>query len=847
MPDMPGFGFPVRYRIEVSDTADFQNPRTVVDRTAEDQPNPGVDPVVLTFPTQDARTVRVTATRLRRAADDNYYLSMVEMEVSDAAGNNLALGKAVSVKNGHENLSWSNANLVDGQQRPQKEIRHSPMFRKTFRVAKPVARARAYASGLQYNELHLNGARIGDRVLDPANTVFEKTTLYSTYDVTDRIRQGENGVGLMVGHGWNGNVAGGWLQLRIEYADGTSETIVTDTSWRWSSGPVVEESLYDGETYDARLEKAGWDTAGYDDSTWIPAAKHPAPPAAMRAEAMQPIRVNGTRAAESIVKRPEGSYIVDFGQNLTGWVRLDLEAAAGTSVTIKHAELLHADGSLNPENLRAAKATDTYVAKGGAMETYEPRFTQHGFRYAEVIGYPGELTADRIEARIVHTDFKRTGWFDSSDDLFNGIYRLTLWSIVGNAMSIPTDCPQRDERKGWTGDAHLAAETVLMNYDAVPFYENWLRVLADSQAESGEVPDVAPHYGRNIDDGSPSWAAAYILVTWYLYHYAGDVRPVQEHYGNLVRWFGTLERHAKDNILEYNRYGDWVGVEQTQGDPISTGYYYWAAKILEEFAGVLGKNDDAARFRDRQAQIAQAFNAQFFDKEKGFYGNGTQYAQIWPLYLGIVPEGARASVLAHLKSEIADKRQGHLATGILGTKYAYTVLPEFGMNDLAYRVTQQKDYPSYGYMMANGATTLWELWENKTGNDMNSHNHVMFGSVVGWLMGDVAGLNTLPEGGYRHFTIAPMPGGGLTGARARIDTVRGPVACEWKQVGDGLDMHVSVPPNTEATFVVPVTGGREVSLVRNENTSAGDMPAAVREPQSVTYQLGSGHYSVEVR
>lgn len=842
--DEPGFGFPVRYRLEMAeDDQRFINEKAFLGRAAQDQPNPGTEPVVYSFEPRNARYVWFAATKLYKNGDNEYLLALAEIEVLDSEGNNAALGKTLIASSNEQKYGWRLANLVDGFRVSQRRKTRSPLMRKEFQIAKGVARARAYASGLGYYELRLNGAKVGDRVLDPASTVHRKRTLYSVYDVTNQLRQGPNVAGMMLGHGWHRDTAAAWLQLRIEYDDGTAETIYTDPSWNWSLGPIVAESLYHGETYDARLEKPGWDLPGYDDADWQAVEIYESPPAKLACQTMPPIRVTETIGPVSLTPRRDGSVIVDFGQNMTGWVRLEVQGEAGAVVVIKHAELLHDDGSLNPANLRAAKATDTYILKGGGKEVYQPRFTQHGYRYAQVFGYPGALRAESINAQVVHTDFDRAGDFECSNALFNKIRDITLWATRGNSMSFPTDCPQRDERMGWMGDAHLAAEVTILNYESASYYENWLRTIANSQDEEGHVPDTSPKAGGG-QDGSPPWAIAYPLTTWYLYRYYGDVRAVEEHYPNIVRWFGTLDGHAKDHIVEFCPYGDWVGIEKTPGPLISTGVYYWTAEILAEFATVLGKTDDAAHFEQRARDIAGAFNERFFNVDTGMYGNGSQYSQIWPLYLGIAQERQRQAALDHLKREIAEKRNNHLATGILGTKYVFDVLTDSGDADLVYRFTLQEDYPSWGYMIANGATTLWELWANETGAGMNSHNHQMFGSIVGWFFGDVAGINALPEPGYRRFTIAPMVTDDLDRAEAYIDTVHGRISSKWERHGEGLQMWIEIPADTQARVIVPTLGNPGATVLMDGFPPAISGEAAA---SGVAYELGSGKYHFDVR
>jgi alpha-L-rhamnosidase len=796
----PDYGFPAAYRLEVASNADFSDAREVL-AVKEVEP-PAGESVRHDFPPVDARYARFIVEDLARSHAGRFF-ALAELALLDAQGRNVAVGAPLTCDTSEEAAAWGREKLVDGELKSRTLRSVSPLLRKAFTVRGPVAEARAYASGMGYYELYLNGARVGDHVLDPGNTVEKKRKLYSTFDVTGLLRAGENVAGILLGRGWHGGPPAGWLELRIRYEDGSSESMVTDTTWRANTGPIVENSLFNGEAYDARRERAGWLDPDHDDASWYATELEEEPPAAMSAQAMPPIRVNQSVRPVSVTARGEGVYIVDFGWNLTGWLRLDVAGPRGAEVTLRHAELLYDDGSLNTEPLETAKATDVYVMAGGGPAVYEPRFTQHGFRYAEISGYPGELTADNVTAQVVHTDFEQIGGFDSSNALMNNIFTITLRSILGNSMSIPTDCPNRGERMGWLGDVHLVVEPTLHVFDACAYYENFLRSIADAQNADGTVPDTVPYYLFGEKDGSPAWAVCYPLLTWYLYRYCGDERVVHEHYDNIVRWFATLEAKAQGHLLENAMYGDWLGVEGTPGPVIASSVYYWSARILAEFAHFLERDDDALRFKTRMTEIAAAFNETLYDTEKGCYGNGSQFSQVWPLYLGIVPEARKAPVIAYLRNIIEERDKGHLSTGILGTKYIFDVLCDTDNTALAYTVALQEDYPGWGFMLANGATTLWERWEYKTGNEMNSHNHQMFGSIVGWFFDNVAGLNALPEPGYRRFTIAPLTDPRLDHAAVETQTVAGQMRSAWRRGPEGFTLEATVPPNTRARVVLP--------------------------------------------
>ena len=842
--DDPGYGFPLRYKVEVALQPDFSDAKIITDRTREDQPNPGVTPVKIKLDKPlKFKYIRLTATRLYQNEKKQSQLALAEIELLSPEGKNVATNCRVFASGSHEGDGWSTRFLVDGVRVSRGEKQYSPLLRKVFSVKKTIASARAYVSGLGYYELYLNGHRVGDHVLDPANTVHEKRTLYSVYDVTDLLIQGDNCVGMMLGHGWYKKTCAAWLLLRIVFDDGTVENVQTDKSWTTASGPIVYENLYNGEIYDARLqpgtEPLAWTYPMFKAVSWRPVHRYENPPAGMACQSMPPIRVTGIRKPVSIHKQSNGKYIVDFGQNLTGWVhlRIPVNGRKGMSITIRHAEILHPDGSLNTDNLRDARATDVYITRGNSLEEYSPRFTQHGFRYAEITGFPGELKPENVTACIVHTDFKTIGHFQSSSPFLNAVRDITLWSIRGNNMSIPTDCPQRNERMGWMGDAHLAAEPTMLTYDSAAYYENWLRVIANSQDAEGHVPDTSPK-GYGNQDGSPPWAIAYPLITWYVYRYYGDTRAVSEHYDNIVRWFKTLESKEKNGIVEYCHYGDWVGLEKTPGPLISTGCYYWTARILSEFAGVLDKKEDAIKYQKKAEQIALAFQRHFYHDDSDSYGNNSQFSLIWPLYLGITPPSLRGKVVHSLENEI-EKRKGHLATGILGTKYLFPVLTEENLTERAYEIVFQQDYPGWGYMLNHGATTLWELWHEKTDRSMDSHNHQMFGSILGWFYDTVGGIHTLPQAGFRHFVIAPVPDERLESASDVLETVRGEIRCAWRKNERDFFMTVTIPPDTTAEVIVPPYRDRKILLMDGK-----EVQNAKRLPTGgVMFDLGSGTYT----
>lgn len=850
--DAPGFGFPVRYRIEGSMDAEFKNPAIVVDRTGADQPNPGENVVTLDFPSASYRYFRLTATSLYDNGKGDFLLALADLQLTNGK-HTVSMNRPVISLDSIENHGWSRSQLTDGQLHSTEPVATAPMFRREFDLEKPVKRARAYVAGLGYCELHLNGQRVGDRVLDPAYTSFGKRVLYSVYDVTGILKTGRNAVGAILGRGWFKESPRLLLQMNIEFEDGTCTSIVTDADWKRSDGPIREDSLYHGETYDARLEQPGWDLPGFDDSGWQEVQAAPSPTQTLSAQMIQPIRVVETLKAKSVTNLKEGVWVYDFGQNFSGWCRLQVKGAAGTEVTVKHAEWLHDDGTVNQENLRSARATDKYILKGQGTEAWEPRFTYHGFRYVQIEGFPGKPDLDTIEGRVVHTSFDTHGSFECSEPLINQIHSNSRWGYRTNWHSIPTDCPQRDERQGWMADGHMTADMGLYNFDVAPAYTKWLQDMQDAQRDDGAIPDTVPHvWGSN--PGDPMWASAYHFVAWDMYRHTGDRQLLARHYDGLKRYVDMLTREAGDGcIIGRNNYGDWVGVVDTPRDLISTGGFYRCAWLTARMAEILNKPDDAWGYDFLCRRIAKAFNAKFFNKETNNYGNGSQYSNAWPLYLGIVPEDRRKVVVDNLIENIMVSHKGHLSTGFLGARYLLEVLCQEGHADVAYTIVTQKDYPGWGYMIANGATTIWELWVKATGNGMNSANHPAFGFVDGWFYRALAGINPDSErGGFERFDIKPFVVGDLKEAKAEVDTVRGRVVSHWKRTGNGLTLDVTVPANSQASVWVPKVGLADPQVYVNGTPvwrigafipGAPGIHSATDAGEWVEFEVGSGEYN----
>lgn len=724
-------------------------------------------------------------------------------------------------------------------------------LRKEFKLKGRVRRARAYICGLGYHELRINGCKVGQNVLDPGWTTFDKRVLYVTHDVTRFLQEGENAVGVMLGEGWYRDRAL-LFQLNIDLEGGQEIRIVSDQTWRAKNGPVISSTIYNGETYDARLETPGWDRPGYDDRNWAPAEKVNGPKGELSAQMMPPIQVVDTIVPLRMMNPKPGVYVFDMGQNFSGWVRLRVSGPAGTTVRMRFAELIYEDGMINQENLRGARAEDVYILKGDGVEVWEPRFTYHGFRYVEVVGFPGVPTIDSVRGRVVHSAVEPVGNFACSKPVLNSLQRLIVWGQKTNLHSIPTDCCQRDERMGWLGDAHVTAEEAMHNFDMAAFYTNFLRNIRDVQDEAGTITDTVPHvWGSRPAD--PAWGTAYPIIAWSMYQHYGDERILQDHYAGVKKYVEYLRRREEDGLVRFSHYGDWVAVDKTPGSIVSSFYYYYDVKILAEMARVLGNKEDEKTYTALAERIKVDFHKHYYNPETRGYANNTQTANTLALFLNLVPENERGAVWGNLFDNLVYKNNSHLTTGIIGTRYILELLTRQGASDLAYDVATQTTYPSWGYMIEKGATTLWELWQLREGPSMNSHNHPMFGSVGAWLYKALAGINQA-EGsvGFKKLQIAPQMVRDLRHAAGSVKTGRGVIATAWWREEKRIRLEVSIPFGCEAEVRLPKFNLQEVMLKEGEEViwdSQGfkpGVPGVVRVEETrggLLIEIGSGAYS----
>jgi alpha-L-rhamnosidase len=749
----------------------------------------------------------------------------------------------------------------------------SPMLRREFALKGEVERARAYVTSHGLYEMAINGQRVGDAVLTPGWTSYNKRLQYQTYDVTALLKKGPNAVGVTLGNGWYrgylawgdkrniyGNRLGLLAQIVVTYRGGRQETIGSDAAWKSATGPILMSEIYHGETYDARLEKAGWSSPGFAGAGWSGVKVVDQRKDLLVAPAGPPVRRTGEIKPVKTLRTPAGDTVVDMGQNMVGWVRLKVDGPAGTTVTLRHAEVLDKQGNLYTANLRAAKQTVRYTLKGGGPESFEPHFTFQGFRYVAVDGYPGPLTPDSLTGVVVHSDMAPASTFETSSPLVNQLQHNILWGQKGNFVDVPTDCPQRDERLGWMGDAQVFSRTAAFNMDVAGFFTKWLRDVAADQFENGSVPHVIPDVlsepGRP-QGGSAAWADAAVVIPWTMYLSYGDRRVLETQYPSMAAWVEYMKRRAGDDFIwsEDFTFGDWLAFASTASDYpgattgkdlIATAMFAYSTDLLQRTARVLGKTDDAARYGALLDHIKAAFQKEFVTAT-GRVGENTQTAYAVALQFDLLPEQLRAAAAARLAQDIRQRK--HLTTGFVGTPYLCHVLSRFGYLDEAYLLLNREEYPSWLYPVRQGATTIWERWDglkpDGTFQDpgMNSFNHYAYGAIGEWMYRVMAGIEIDPAApGYAHTFIQPRPGGGFTRVSASHVTSYGRLASAWTINGAVFDLAVEIPANTTATVRLP--GSRLADVTEGgQPLAAGNGITGVRQDgRDVVVETGSGTY-----
>ena len=784
----------------------------------------------------------------------------------------------------------------------------APLLRREFTLDRAVRRATIHMSGLGYGELYVNGAKAGQSVLDPGNTYYSNDqpfalgarVLYVSHDVTELLQPGANVFGVMLGHGWYsaeedvppspshrtpyGDRPRLLLQGIIEYEDGGQVSIVSDGEWKTAPGPITYNDFNNGERYDARLEKEGWDGPGYDDAGWQPAVAVDAPGGALVAQSMPPTRVTETLPAVAMTNPSEDVYIFDLGQTITGWCRLRVRGPAGATVTLRHGTCLYADGTLDarsnltnaPESEEefrqgigrdggvhhSARQTDRYTFRGDGVEVWEPRFTLHSFRYVELTGYPGAPALESVAGRVVHTAVGTGSRFRCSDELFNRIHSNVHWTLRGSFQSISQDAADRSERVAWLGDPGFIAEDYLYNFESASFWAKWLEDIADAQKEDGDVPVVAPlHWRRTMDPYLRwmDWVRTYPIFVWQVYRHYGDERVLARHYGSLKRMMAFYGALAEGHIMRHGL-GDHMEPQADGGSSFkplhtpmaltSTAYYQHCVWILGQAARVLGEADDAERYSALAGAIREAFNREFLDEEASQYGGGSQTANAVGLHLDLVPTDRVEAVVANLVEDIRVRQNGHLTTGIIGTAALENALPRYGQAEVMAELMSQTTFPSWGEQIAKGATTVWESWDGDPEEEL-SLNMKMFCSTEVFFYRTLAGIS-LTSPGYRTIAISPSVVGGLTEVEAEVRTQSGPVAAAWQRDAGVFNMQVTVPVNTTAEVSVPKLGlgavavsegGRPIWKEGMFRPGVAGIGAGEESGDTITFQVGSGAYN----
>lgn len=745
----------------------------------------------------------------------------------------------------------------------------SQYYRSEFLTSKPISSARVYVSSLGLYQLYINGEKVGDQLFTPGFTSYNKRIQYQAYDVTDML-QANNAIGAIVGDGWyrgrlgwDGGVAyygkqlGLIAQLQITYTDGTTETILTDENWKTSYGAILESDIYDGEKYDARLEKEGWCKANFKEK-WSDVSILDHSKDILVASNGIPVRATEEITPIKIITTPKGEKVLDLGQNIVGWVRMKVKGNAGDQVTLQFAEVLDKEGNFFTTNLRSAEATDIYTLKGGEEEVFEPHFTFHGFRFIKLQNYPGELTTDKITGVVIHSDMTPTGDFSCSDPLITQLQKNIQWGQRDNFLDIPTDCPQRDERVGWTGDAQVFAMTAAFNFDVAAFYTKWLRDLALDQQPNGEVPNIIPDMWNNKMGGTTGWGDAAVIIPWTVYRNYGDTRILEQQYSSMKGWVDYLQNSAGDDYLWNERHwhwGDWLSYHSdkpdypgafTEKDLIATAYYKYSTSLLSKTAAVLGNDEDAAKYAALSEKVKAAFIQEYMTPN-GRLVSHTQTAYALALSFDLIPETHKKQTAKYFADDV--RKFKHLTTGFLGTPLLCSTLTANGYEDLAYMLLNRKEYPGWLYPVTQGATTIWERWDTQKPDGsiiegMNSFNHYAYGAIGEWLYNYVAGINLDEENpAYKNIIFAPHIGGGLTSAKAEVNSVYGPVSSSWLVEDNNFVYNITIPANSTATVNLPKSKNKEVTIQSLPIKKKG-IKMTKKEANDVIVELGSGSYQV---
>ncbi len=741
------------------------------------------------------------------------------------------------------------------------KVRPPGYLRRTFPVNAPVRSATLYITALGLYEARLNGKRVGDHALAPEWTDYRKRVVYQAYDVTALLHAGDNTLGALLADGWYaGHLGNGGFQeygttpallaqLEITHADGNVDTIVSDSAWKTHASPVLMGDFMFGEIYDARAELPAWDLAGFDDKAWTPATVRDENPRALNAQTMPPVRQTAERKPIALTEPSPGKWTFDLGQNMVGVVRLKVSAPAGTRLTLRHAEVLNPDGTIYTANLRNAPSTDTYICRGGGEEIWQPRFTFHGFRYVELTGLPDKPAADAVTGIVLGTDNPRAGSFTCSNPQLNQLVSNIEWGQRGNYLSVPTDCPQRDERLGWMGDAQVFVRTATVVADVAAFFTKWLVDVDDAQDAAGAFSDVSPRRGAGV--GTPAWGDAGVICPWTIYAAYGDRRVLERHLPAMTKWIEWCLLHSTGLLRDHDRgsdYGDWLSVgADTPKDVIGTAFFAYSTHLVARSYRALGDQANADKYEQLFADIRAAFNKAYVGPDGRIKGD-TQCVYLMALRFELLADDEREKAVQYLADDIAAKGN-HLSTGFIGVGYLLPVLANGGKLDLAYTLLNQDTFPSWLFSVKQGATTIWERWDGWTPDKgfqspgMNSFNHYSLGSCGEWLYDTVAGIDWDADApGYKHLVIRPRPGGGLTSVKAGLHTVYGQVGSAWSMADGKFIYDLTIPANATASVTLPAV---DASTITEGGRPLGEIKEAVLIAPvdgNATFSLGSGTY-----
>lgn len=752
----------------------------------------------------------------------------------------------------------------------------SVMLREDFTITKKIKKAKVYVSGLGNYVLFLNGKKVGNDLLTPGWTDYHKRVQYQIYNVEDYIFKGENAAGIILGNmWWSGGL--GWeggaiysegplrtiMQLEVEYSDGSREIINTDENWKAHVSAITDNTLYHGEIYNANLEIDDWSLPGSDETKWSAVSVLKMDSVILSAQKGPEIRVADEIVPVTLTEVKPGIYVFDMGINMVGTERISFKGNKGDTIILRFAELLHEDGTVAQENLRSARATDMYILSEDGEFKWEPHFTYHGYRYVQVEGLSEKPLKEDFTGLRFYSSAPVSGNFECSNAMINSVWTNIVNGQKGNMHSVPTDCPQRDERLGWMGDAQIFAATACYNMDMNQFFAKWMQDITDSQDKEGYVYDVNPAI---VVEGpsKAGWGDAVTIVPWTLYKFYGDQKVLVDNYAGMKAWVEYMRKKSVDNIYEWKQkdeiwegYGDWIAVEKSPVEPISAAYYYYSTRILADVAFLLGNNDDYAEYNQLAEKISEAFNKRFFDAKLINYPSGTQTANLIPIAFSLVPGNYFQNVVKNVADDVLKKGK-HPTTGFLGTVYLLPVLSDNGYHQLAYETAINEDYPSWGYMVKNGATSMWELWNSDTEKPegMNSRNHFALGSVGEWYYSHLAGIKPA-QPGFKEIYISPMPAEGLDWVKAEIESPYGKIKSDWQKTENSLDFQISIPANSSAIVTLPVSyftdSQKSYSVTeRGKTLEAGQdlLPEGIISVQedvgSIILNVQSGNYSFKI-